>query len=196
MKRLLLPLLITLSTTILAKTPESLFGVYINNNVLDYVTNEEFKSKSRDKARSFYALKLTQNITQQEANTTANVNDAIKSLVQTQTLNEEQSKKALLILRFLSNTMTSGDLTRYITAQAAESGQTVGEYVKDMVMNLDYEAMIGDDFVDRMQEAFSKQNFSEVFIKDQGNVLLKNIPLNTSIEEIDRKLKAVNIIFL
>ena len=58
MKKLLLPLLITLSTTILAKTPDSLFGVYINDNVLDYVTQEELKSKLRDYARGFYALRL------------------------------------------------------------------------------------------------------------------------------------------
>ena len=58
MKKLLLPLLITLSTTILAKTPESLFGVYINDNVLDYVTQKELKSKYRDSARGFYQLRL------------------------------------------------------------------------------------------------------------------------------------------
>ena len=58
MKKLLLPLLITLSTTILAKTPESLFGVYINDNVLDYVTKEELKSKVKDYARGFYYLEL------------------------------------------------------------------------------------------------------------------------------------------
>jgi len=58
MKKLFLPLLITLSTTILAKTPESLFGVYINDNVLDYVTQKELKSKSRDYARGFYGLRL------------------------------------------------------------------------------------------------------------------------------------------
>ena len=58
MKKLLLPLLITLSTTILAKTPESLFGVYINDNVLDYVTKEELKSKRRDYARGFFQLRL------------------------------------------------------------------------------------------------------------------------------------------
>ena len=58
MKKLFLPLLITLSTTILAKTPESLFGVYINDNVLDYVTQKGLKSKSRDYARGFYTLRL------------------------------------------------------------------------------------------------------------------------------------------
>ena len=58
MKKLLLTLLITLSTTILAKTPDSLFGVYINDNVLDYVTQKELKSKSRDYARGFYTLRL------------------------------------------------------------------------------------------------------------------------------------------
>ena len=58
MKKLLLPLLITLSTTTLAKTPESLFGVYINDNILDYVTQKELKSKSRDYARGFYTLRL------------------------------------------------------------------------------------------------------------------------------------------
>jgi len=58
MKNLLLLILITLSTTILAKTPESLFGVYINDNVLDYVTQKELKSKSRDYARGFYGLRL------------------------------------------------------------------------------------------------------------------------------------------
>jgi len=58
MKKLLLSLLITLSTTILAKTPESLFGVYINDNVLDYFTKEELKSKYRDFARGFYNLRL------------------------------------------------------------------------------------------------------------------------------------------
>jgi len=58
MKNLLLPLLITLSTTILAKNPDSLFGVYINDNVLDYVTKEELKSKWRDYARGFYGLRL------------------------------------------------------------------------------------------------------------------------------------------
>ena len=58
MKKLVLTLLITLSTTILAKTPESLFGVYINDNVLDYVTQKELKSKRRDKARGFYGLRL------------------------------------------------------------------------------------------------------------------------------------------
>ena len=58
MKKLLLSLLITLSTTILAKTPESLFGVYINDNVLDYVTKEEIKSKERDYARGFYYVLL------------------------------------------------------------------------------------------------------------------------------------------
>jgi len=58
MKKLLLPLLITLSTTILAKTPESLFGVYINDNVLDYVTQKELKSKYRDYARGFYYVKI------------------------------------------------------------------------------------------------------------------------------------------
>ena len=58
MKKLLLTLLITLSTTILAKTPESLFGVYINDNVLDYATKEELKSKEKDYARGFYYLVL------------------------------------------------------------------------------------------------------------------------------------------
>ena len=58
MKKLLLTLLITLSTTILAKNPESLFGVYINDNVLDYVTQEELKSKVKDYARGFYYLKM------------------------------------------------------------------------------------------------------------------------------------------
>jgi len=58
MKKLLLTLLITLSTTILAKTPESLFGIYINDNVLDYVTKEELKSKRKDRARGFYSLIL------------------------------------------------------------------------------------------------------------------------------------------
>jgi len=58
MKKLLLPLLITLSTTILAKTPDSLFGVYINDNVLDYVTQEELKSKKRDFVSGFYYVKL------------------------------------------------------------------------------------------------------------------------------------------
>jgi len=58
MKKLLLTLLITLSTTILAKTPESLFGVYINDNVLDYFTKGELKSKRRDFARGFFALIL------------------------------------------------------------------------------------------------------------------------------------------
>ena len=58
MKKLLLSLFITLSTTILAKTPDSLFGVYINDNVLDYVTKEELKSKYRDKVRGFYGLIL------------------------------------------------------------------------------------------------------------------------------------------
>jgi len=58
MKKLLLPILITLSTTILAKTPESLFGVYINDNVLDYVTKEELKSKWRDYARGFYYVTI------------------------------------------------------------------------------------------------------------------------------------------
>ena len=58
MKKLILTLLITLSTTILAKTPDSLFGVYINDNVLDYFTKEEIKSKYRDKVRGFYTLRL------------------------------------------------------------------------------------------------------------------------------------------
>jgi len=58
MKKLLLSLFITLSTTILAKTPDSLFGVYINDNVLDYFTKEEIKSKYRDKVRGFYTLRL------------------------------------------------------------------------------------------------------------------------------------------
>ena len=58
MKKLLLTLLITLSTTILAKTPESLFGVYINDNVLDYVTKEELKSKGKDYARGFYYVEI------------------------------------------------------------------------------------------------------------------------------------------
>ena len=58
MKNFLLLFLITLSTTILAKTPESLFGVYINDNVLDYVTQKELKSKRRDFARGFYGLRL------------------------------------------------------------------------------------------------------------------------------------------
>jgi len=58
MKKLLLTLLITLSTPILAKTPESLFGVYINDNVLDYVTKEELKSKYRDYVIGFYGLLL------------------------------------------------------------------------------------------------------------------------------------------
>ena len=58
MKKLLLPLLITLSTTILAKTPDSLFGVYINDNVLDYVTKEELKSKGKDYARGFYYVEI------------------------------------------------------------------------------------------------------------------------------------------
>ena len=57
MKKLLLSLLITLSATILAKTPESLFGVYINDNVLDYVTKEELKSK-RKYIKGFYYLLL------------------------------------------------------------------------------------------------------------------------------------------
>jgi len=56
MKKLLLTVLITLSTNILAKT--SLLGVYINDNVLDYVTKEELKSKSRDIVRGFFALRL------------------------------------------------------------------------------------------------------------------------------------------
>jgi len=58
MKNLLLTLLITLSTTILAKTPVSLFGVYINDNVLDYVTQEELKSKWEALGRGFYTLEL------------------------------------------------------------------------------------------------------------------------------------------
>jgi len=58
MKKLLLTLLITLSIPILAKTPDSLFGVYINDNVLDYVTKGELKSKGRDYARGFYGLRL------------------------------------------------------------------------------------------------------------------------------------------
>ena len=58
MKKLLLTLLITLSIPILAKTPDSLFGVYINDNVLDYVTKEELKSKYRDSARGFYYVKI------------------------------------------------------------------------------------------------------------------------------------------
>ena len=58
MKNFLLPLLITLSTTILAKTPDSLFGVYINDNILDYVTKEGLKSKYRDYVRGFYGLIL------------------------------------------------------------------------------------------------------------------------------------------
>ena len=58
MKKLLLLILITLSTTILAKTPDSLFGVYINDNVLDYVTQKELKSKYRDYARGFYYVKI------------------------------------------------------------------------------------------------------------------------------------------
>jgi len=58
MKKLLLPLLIILSTTILAKTPDSLFGVYIDDNILDYVTKERLKSKVKDYARGFYQLKL------------------------------------------------------------------------------------------------------------------------------------------
>jgi len=58
MKKLILTLLITLSTTILAKTPVSLFGVYINDNVLDYVTQKELKSKWRNYVRGFYTLRL------------------------------------------------------------------------------------------------------------------------------------------
>jgi len=58
MKKLLLTLLITLSTTILAKTPDSLFGVYINDNVLVYVTKEELKSKRRNIVRDFYYVKI------------------------------------------------------------------------------------------------------------------------------------------
>jgi len=60
MKKLLLTLLIALSTTILAKTPESLslFGVYIDDNALDYFTKEELKSKYRDSSRGFYQLRL------------------------------------------------------------------------------------------------------------------------------------------
>jgi len=58
MKKLLLPLLITLSTTILAKNPDSLFGVSINDNVLDYVTKEELKSKITHFVRGFYRLRL------------------------------------------------------------------------------------------------------------------------------------------
>ena len=35
-----------------------MFGVYINDNVLDYVTKEELKSKYRDEVRGFYELRL------------------------------------------------------------------------------------------------------------------------------------------
>lgn len=59
MKNLLLTVLITLSTTIFAKTPDSLFGVYINDNVLNYVTKEELKSKVKSIiARGFDELTL------------------------------------------------------------------------------------------------------------------------------------------
>jgi len=58
MKKFLLPFLITLSSTILAKTPDSLFGVYINDNILNYVTKEELKSKRKDFVKGFYELRL------------------------------------------------------------------------------------------------------------------------------------------
>ena len=58
MKKLVLTLLITLSTTILAKTPDSLFGVYINDNVLDYVTPWEFDSHYEASAKGFYGLEM------------------------------------------------------------------------------------------------------------------------------------------
>jgi len=58
MKKFLLPFLITLSSTILAKTPDSLFGVFINDNILNYVTKEELKSKRKDFVKGFYELRL------------------------------------------------------------------------------------------------------------------------------------------
>ena len=58
MKKLLLPLLITLSTTILAKTADSLFGIYINDNVLDYVTKEELKSKGKGPFGDYFFIRL------------------------------------------------------------------------------------------------------------------------------------------
>jgi len=35
-----------------------LFGVYINDNILNYVTKEELKSKSKDFVKGFYELRL------------------------------------------------------------------------------------------------------------------------------------------
>ena len=58
MKNLLLTVLITLSTTIFAKTPDSLFGVSINDNVLNYVTKEELKSKDKDVVSGYFWLLL------------------------------------------------------------------------------------------------------------------------------------------
>ena len=58
MKNLLLPLLITLSTTILAKTPDSLFGISINDNILNYVTKEELKSKGKDALEGYFYILL------------------------------------------------------------------------------------------------------------------------------------------
>jgi len=58
MKNLLLPLLITLSTTILAKTPVSLFGVNLNDNILNYVTSKELQSKFEDYVKGFHTIRL------------------------------------------------------------------------------------------------------------------------------------------
>ena len=48
----------TESSTILAKTPDSLFGVYINDNVLNYVTKQELKSKSKDYVKGYFYVLL------------------------------------------------------------------------------------------------------------------------------------------
>ena len=58
MKNLLLPLLITLSTPILAKTPDSLFGISLNDNILNYVTKEELKSKGENTAEGYSYILL------------------------------------------------------------------------------------------------------------------------------------------
>ena len=58
MKNLLLTLLITLSTSIYAKSLDSLFEVRINDNILNYVTKQELKSKSKDYVKGYYYVLL------------------------------------------------------------------------------------------------------------------------------------------
>ena len=58
MKKLLLPLLITLSTSIFAKSLDSLFEVRINDNILNYVTKQELNSKGKDYVKGYFYVLL------------------------------------------------------------------------------------------------------------------------------------------